>query len=129
MDGKTYGQGLANTFPPCTWANGLREVTRQTDTFLAPTLCGQTLLPVAALPRQGAADLTPVNIQPLKASGEGPDVTELGTLAKPSQHYFENVVLAFLPHPFLRHVYFLGSGENVTPQCPCAFYHTHRSAS
>ncbi|KAF6125184.1 hypothetical protein HJG60_009709 [Phyllostomus discolor] len=71
----------------------------------------------------------PVNIKPLRASGEDPDVRELGTLAKPSQDYFENVILAFLPHPFLHHVYFLGFCEDVKPQRPCAFYHTCRSAS
>lgn len=55
--------------------------------------------PVAAFTRQVAAYFMPVKIKPLKASGTDPDIKELGTLAKPPQDYFENVVLVFLPHP------------------------------
>lgn len=58
-------------------------------------------LPVAALTRQVTANLLPVKIKLLKASGKDPDIKELGTLAKPSQDDdSDNAIVALLPHPF-----------------------------
>lgn len=57
-------------------------------------------LPVAALSKV-TANLLPVKIKLLKASGKDSDIKELGTLAKPRQDdYSENAILALLPHPF-----------------------------
>lgn len=56
---------------------------------------------MAALTRQVTANLLPVKIKLLKASGKDPDIKELGTLAKPSQDDdSDNAIVALLPHPF-----------------------------
>lgn len=75
MDVKTYGQILENTFLYCTVA----EVKHLRDKFLVLHGYADKLqLPVVALIKQVTAHLMPVKIKPLKASGEDPDVKELG---------------------------------------------------
>lgn len=102
VDVQTYGQILQKTpFYIAQWTNGLCEIQKRGKFLVHRGYADGSQLPVAALTRQVTANLLPVKIKPLKASGKDPDIKELGTLAKPSQDdYSDNAIVALLPHPF-----------------------------
>lgn len=101
MDVKTYGQILQKTpLYIAQWTNGLCEIKQRGKFLVHRGYADRPQLPVAALSKV-TANLLPVKIKPLKASGKDSDIKELGTLAKPCQDdYSENAILALLPHPF-----------------------------